>query len=192
MNKIWTGWAIPDWRRLSWTDRLAWLIGSGFGSGFSPLAPGTAGSAVAGVIFYAFMLALGKPVFGFLPLVIVSLLAIAVGLPVGAWATGRMSTEDRPDPRPAVWDEFVGMWITCLPIPIFAFVTGLLVVPFWIIVPFFVFRALDTLKPWPCRQLERLHGGWGIMLDDVAAGVWGFLALGLLAVLVFATGLVGY
>jgi phosphatidylglycerophosphatase A len=109
---------------------------------------------------------------------------IAVSLPLGVWATGRMSTDAQPDPGAAVWDEFVGMWITCLPFVLFAFWFGLLVPPYWIVLPFIVFRALDILKPPPCRQLEQIHGGWGIMLDDVAAGIWGFLAIAvLLAVL---------
>jgi phosphatidylglycerophosphatase A len=42
----------------------------------------------------------------------------------------------------------------------------------WLALAFVLFRAFDVLKPWPCRWLERLPGGWGIMLDDVAAGVW--------------------
>ena len=182
MNKIWTGWAIPDWRRLSWTDRLAWFIGSGFGAGFSPLAPGTAGSAAAGAIFYVFTVVLTELRLGAELLVVVCLLAIAVGLPVGVWSTGRMSTEAQPDPGAAVWDEFVGMWITCLPFALLGLFIGRVPHPLFIVLPFIVFRALDTLKPWPCRHLERLHGGLGIMLDDAAAGVWGALVLGLVAV----------
>ena len=174
---------MPDWRQLSWADRVAWVIGTGFGSGFSPIAPGTAGSAVAGVIFGAAIWGRWYPGFVAVQIVIVALVAIAVGLPVGVWATGRMSTDDNPDPGTAVWDEFVGMWITCLPVASLAFYAGYLPPPYLIVLPFFVFRCLDILKPWPCRRLERLHGGWGIMLDDVAAGIWGGLALSLLALI---------
>ena len=173
MNKIWTGWAIPDGRKLSRTDRLAWLVGSGFGSGFSPLAPGTAGSAMAGAIFYAIMLVLPEPWPLFLPVLAVGLLAVAA-FPVGVWATGRMATDTDPDPGAAVWDEFVGMWITCLPTALFP--EPPLALGIGVVASFLVFRAFDTMKPWPCRQLERLHGGWGIMLDDVAAALWGGLA----------------
>jgi phosphatidylglycerophosphatase A len=80
-----------------------------------------------------------------------------------------MSTSENPDPGSATWDEFVGMWLTCLFIPFGS--------PVWLTVAFFVFRALDVLKPWPCGRLERLPGGWGIMLDDVAAGLWGALLM---------------
>ena len=184
----WTGWAMADRRRLSPSDGLAWVIGSGFGSGFSPVAPGTAGSAVAGAIFYGLTEAFGSPWLGFLELLVISLLIIAIGLPLGVWATGRMSTDADPDPGAAVWDEFVGMWITCLPITLLAFASGLLLPPYWIVLPFLLFRALDVFKPWPCRRLERLHGGWGIMLDDVAAGIWGALALGLLLAVLGVSG----
>ena len=93
----------------------------------------------------------------------------AAGLALGVWATGRMSTPENPDPGSATWDEFVGMWLTCLFIPL-----GNLV---WLAGAFFVFRVFDVLKPWPCRRLERLPAGWGIMLDDVGAGLWGALVM---------------
>ena len=177
MNKIWTGWAIPDWRRLSWLDRLAWTIGTGFGSGLSPLAPGTAGSAAAVVIYCAVMLLLPREVdFIFRPSLLLAM--AAVGFFVGVWATGRMSTDDDPDPGTAVWDEFVGMWLTALPtttLPWHSWTHPYTL--FWVAAAFIVFRAFDTLKPWPCRRLERLHGGWGIMLDDAAAAVWGLLTM---------------
>lgn len=163
---------MADWRRLSWSDRAAWVIGSGFGCGLSPIAPGTVGSAAAGAVFYVITLLLPADWFYFRPLYVVALLS-AIGLAVGVWATGRMSTEANPDPGAAVWDEFVGMWISCLPIAFFWDVLS----PYWILPPFFLFRLLDILKPWPCRRLERLHGGWGIMLDDVAAGLWGGVAI---------------
>ena len=175
----------PDWRVLSPGDQVAWFIGSGFGMGFVPVAPGTFGSALAlGLPLYAQMAWPGAR--GALALA----LAAAVGFVIGVWATGRMATAENPDPGTAVWDEFVGTWITFLPVvgignnalvnfvwlwnwsgylwPVFAAVmlTGLL-----------AFRAMDVAKPWPCRRLERLPGGWGIMLDDVAAGLWSALLL---------------
>lgn len=178
MNKIWTGWAIPDWRRLSGLDRLAWAIGTGFGSGFSPLAPGTAGAAAAAGI-YCILMALfpGESSFWTLIRLLVLAVMIVSGIAVGVWATGRMSTDADPDPGSAVWDEFVGMWITLIPTAWAAWDLILrLATPWWplwwVALCFLAFRAFDTLKPWPCRRLEDLHGGWGIMLDDVAAGVW--------------------
>lgn len=181
MNKIWTGWVTPDWRAMSWPDRLAWFIGSGFGSGFSPLAPGTAGSAAAAVIYCGVMLLLPADA-DFIIRLLTLLLMAALGFCIGVWATGRMSTDDNPDPGTAVWDEFVGMWLTALPTTTLPWIgwqhpSTLFWIAGWVAAAFIVFRAFDTLKPWPCRRLERLHGGWGIMLDDAAAAVWGVLTM---------------
>ena len=179
---IWTGWATPDLRRMSWSDRLAWIIGSGFGSGLSPIAPGTAGAGVAVVIHCIIMFAMpsGIPNAELTRLVVLASITV-VAFFVGVWATGRMSTHDDPDPGSAVWDEFVGMWITLLPTTWATWDLSDSVNPpwwplWWVVLGFFYFRAFDTMKPWPCRRLEDLHGGLGIMLDDVAAGIWGLIA----------------
>ena len=160
----------------SWADRLAWFIGSGFGCGLSPLAPGSVGSLAAAVILYLLSFVLPG---GWQGTMAIALLA-AAGLALGTWATGRMSTPENPDPGSATWDEFVGMWLTCLLIPFHS--------PIWLAIAFVVFRAFDVLKPWPCRRLENLPGGWGIMLDDVGAGLWGALVMALLLAL-YAIGL---
>lgn len=178
---IWTGWATPDLRQMSWGDRLAWLIGSGFGSGLSPLAPGTAGAGAAAVIYCAlmFLIPSGEPFSTVIRLLVLAFLILG-GTAVGVWATGRMSTEANPDPGTAVWDEFVGMWITLIPTAWVTWQVSAAINPpwwplWWVALCFFAFRAFDTLKPWPCRGLEDLHGGWGIMLDDIAAGVWALI-----------------
>ena len=163
---------MPDRGRMAWGDRLAWCIGSGFGSGFFPIAPGTAGSAAALVLFLVALL-LGSGIGG-----IVLLAMAAAGFGVGVWATGRMSTPENPDPGTAVWDEFVGMWLTLLPLTLpWATAQGMGVKLLLAAIALVAFRAMDILKPWPCRRLERLPGGWGIMLDDVGAGIWAALLL---------------
>ena len=139
-------------------NSLGRLIGLGFGTGLFPIAPGTVGSLAAVVIYYLVSLATG----GVAPYILAAL--ILLGAPLGIWATGLLATEDEPDPGRAVWDEFVGMWITCL----FAAPE-----PVWLAVAFVSFRIFDIVKPWPARRLEALHGGLGIMADDVAAGVYG-------------------
>lgn len=180
-----SNWNPPDWNRLSWGDRLAWFVGSGFGSGFFPFAPGTVGSAVA--IIWAHLVFLLLPgLGGTLILTAAALAAFALGV----WATGRMATAEDPDPGTAALDEVVGMWITFLPAMAvghwtlvgFGWITlgsgdwWLLLVTLTLLgVEFLSFRLMDIAKPWPCRRLERLPGGWGIMLDDVAAGVWAAL-----------------
>ena len=62
------------------------------------------------------------------------------------------------------------MWLTCLLVPFGS-------PPLWLGGAFVVFRAFAVLKPWPCRRLERLPRGWGIMLDDVGAGLWAALVM---------------
>ena len=147
-----------------WPDRIAWFIGSGFGCGLSPLAPGSVGSFAAAIILYLLPLAVPTDWYSWQGSATIALLSV-IGFAVGVWATGRMSAPDNPDPGSATWDEFVGMWLTCLFVPLHSAI--------WLAGAFFVFRAFDVLKPWPCRRLENLPAGWGIMLDDVAAGFWG-------------------
>ena len=76
---------------LSWPDQFAWLVGTGFGSGLSPVAPGTAGSLVALAIY------LLLPISGDSLLLY---LLILVGFPLGIWATGHLVTEEEKDPGP--------------------------------------------------------------------------------------------
>ena len=139
--------------------RFGWLIGSGLGSGLAPLAPGTVGSLLA-ILIYAFS-PLDEDSIALFAL-------IGVGFFVGIWATGSLTTSSDSDPRRAVFDEFVGVWVTCLFLP---------KTVAWLAAAFFCFRVLDVVKPWPIRKLERLHGGLGIMSDDLLAGIYGAVLL---------------
>ena len=152
----------------SWSGRAAWLIGSGFGCGLSPLAPGSVGSLAGVAILYLLSFAIPAEWADWQTSAGIVALS-AAGFALGVWATGRMSTPDNPDPGSATWDEYVGMWLTCLWVPLGS--------PVWLAVAFVVFRAFDVVKPWPCRRLEGLPGGWGIMLDDVGAGLWGAVVM---------------
>ena len=77
------------------------------------------------------------------------------------------------DPGAIVWDEFVGMWITLIFVP-----EGW----YFLILGFLLFRLFDIVKPWPVNYLDRqISGGLGIMVDDVAAGLYAFASLQLLA-----------
>ena len=139
--------------------RLARIIGTGLGSGLFPVAPATAGSLLALVIYW------WLPLIGDSPGLLV---LVGAGFVLGIWATGEMSTADNPDPKQAVWDEFIGMWATCVLLP--------KTLP-WMVAAFICFRILDIWKPWPIRRLERLDGGLGIMSDDLLAGVFGAVLL---------------
>jgi phosphatidylglycerophosphatase A len=138
------------------------ILAFGFGTGLSPVAPGTVGSLV-GVLFGWLTLDLG------LPLQLAAAAAISLS---GIWICGesarRIGVHDHGG---IVWDEIAGMYITLLAAP--PTVTG------WILA-FVLFRVFDIAKPWPIRDLHhRLGGGTGIMLDDLAAALYALILLGL-------------
>jgi phosphatidylglycerophosphatase A len=131
--------------------------------GYFPIAPGTIGSA-AGLVVYAAVAAAGS--------VWVEAGAIAIVFAAGAWAsTAAERYFGGIDPGPVVIDEVLGMLVTLAFIPVS--ITGALV-------GFLVFRVLDVVKPYPANQLERLHGGIGVMADDAAAALYGNLVMRLL------------
>lgn len=145
--------------------RLARFLATVAYVGFAPIAPGTWGSA-AGLLILV-----GLRWYG---LSAVELPLLVVLLALGIWSadvTGRAMGDD--DPGPVVIDEVVGMLLTLLWIP--------LSVPA-AIVGFLLFRMLDIVKPFPARQCERFPGGWGVMLDDVMAGIYGQLIMRLAVV----------
>ena len=143
----------------SLSSATGWVLGAGAGLGLFPVAPATAAS-LAAVLIYGFA-PLPEDSYGLFIL-------IGAGFLVGVWAVGTLVTKEDPDPKLAVWDEFIGMWVTCLFLP---------KDPEWLAAAFICFRVLDVLKPWPIRRFERLPGGWGIMADDLAAGIAGAAAL---------------
>ena len=154
-------------RRAIFSHPAGW-IASGFGSGLSPFASGTAGSAVALIPWIA-LRTLDWPMY---------LLAIAIAFAIGVWASDfvirKIGVED---PGVIVWDEFVGQWITLVP---------LVVEPRgwpWIAAAFVLFRVFDVWKPWPASWADRnVKGGFGAMLDDVIAGAYaGVVIAGIMA-----------
>lgn len=130
--------------------RIARIIASGFGSGFAPRAPGTAGS-LAALVLGAGMLLL--PVW-VLPLAI---LAASVG---GVWAVAEAGGAD--DPGWVVIDEFAGQWIAMLPLAA--------PTPLGLLAAFALFRLLDITKPGPIGWADRQHNAAGVMADDLIAG----------------------
>jgi phosphatidylglycerophosphatase A len=135
-----------------------------FGIGYVPFAPGTFGSA-AGLAVFAAVRAAGGPVVEALTIVLVFL--------VGAWAATAAETHfGHIDPGPVVIDEVLGMLVTLAFLPVS--VTGALV-------GFVLFRVFDVIKPPPCNSLEALPGGWGVMSDDLMAGVYACVCVRLLA-----------
>jgi phosphatidylglycerophosphatase A len=139
--------------------RIATFIATAGYVGYIPIAPGTFGSAV-GLLVYAAIRSADQ--------VVVEAAALFVVLLVGVWSADRVERELGKDPGAVVIDEVAGMLVTVAFLDVS--ITGALVA-------FLVFRVLDVIKPYPAGRLEHLHGGPGIMLDDVMAGVYGNLLM---------------
>jgi phosphatidylglycerophosphatase A len=137
----------------------AWAIGTFFGAGLLKPGPGTWGSAAAVVLWLTFAQALHPTHLAALTLV-AAILATLIGIPA---ATIVARESGREDPSHVVIDEVAGQLIALILCP-----------PDWAhaILALLLFRLFDIFKPWPIRRLEQLPAGTGIMLDDVAAGLF--------------------
>lgn len=155
------------------------FVATGFFSGYSPWASGTVGTLVGALFFLI-------PHFSH-PLILGA--AVGFALVVGAFASGKVAAVEghrltksaqkakelfqpgghsSPDPSIVVIDEIVGMWIAMFALyPTFTHPP-----PIAVILAFASFRAFDIVKPYPAREVERFGSGWGIMLDDVVAGIY--------------------
>ncbi|TLY33145.1 MAG: phosphatidylglycerophosphatase A [Ignavibacteria bacterium] len=140
------------------------LLATGLFSGYSPIAPGTAGSMLGVAIYLIPGFEAGA----------VLAVAIIVTFLLGVYVSAQMENDLGEDPPVVVIDEVVGMWISLFLLPKTVWVVSL---------SFLLFRAFDIFKPPPARRLERNKNGWGIMLDDVAAGVYANVAARLVLLL---------
>lgn len=148
-------------------------IGTALGAGFWPWGPGTAGAAVGTVAWWClaccvddYRIVLAATA---LLTVVVTLLSIA---PIN-----RLEKFWGEDPSRVVIDEVVGVWVTLLAVPAtceWYYVAG----------AFVLFRIMDITKPLGCRWLDNnIHGGWGVMLDDLLAGLYGAIVLWLITLI---------
>ncbi len=158
---------VNEQRQMNRATRAAILfISQGAYAGRFPIAPGTAGTAV-GVFFYLGLKGLSPG--RYLAVCVLVILA-------GMWAAGHAEIIlGRKDSPSIVVDEIAG------------FLTAMFMAPpdwSFILSGFLLFRVFDILKPWPLRRLEELHGGPGVMLDDVGAGVYTNIVLQLAAALI--------
>ncbi|PMH41118.1 phosphatidylglycerophosphatase A [Vibrio sp. 10N.286.49.B3] len=142
------------------------LLATGFGSGLSPVIPGTMGTLMA-IPFYLLLVQL--PLYLYVILVILSCI---VGVKICQVTSDDMGVHDHGS---IVWDEFSGLWITMAIVPML----NLPVTDWkWLVAGFVLFRFFDMVKPWPISWLDkRVHGGLGIMIDDIVAGVIAGFAL---------------
>lgn len=136
------------------------LLAFGFGSGCAPVAPGTFGT-LAAIPLYLLVAGLPWPLYA-------ALVALLFG--IGVWLCGRAAFDLGVHDHPGiVWDEWVGYLVTMFLAP-----AG------WIpvVLGFALFRLFDIVKPWPVRVADRrVGGGFGIMLDDLLAGIYAALVL---------------
>jgi phosphatidylglycerophosphatase A len=143
-------------------SRFVLLLASGFGAGYSPVLPGTMG-ALVGIPVFLILSSIPSPVY---EITIVAFFFLAV------WIAGiAQEYWGKKDDQRIVIDEIVGFLVTLLWIPstLFTLICG-----------FILFRLFDITKPFPVRRLEKVKGGYGVVLDDVMAGVYANIALHLI------------
>lgn len=146
-----------------WQDPL-YFIGFGLGSGTMPFAPGTFGTLMA-IPFYLML----RPLPGYAYLIFVFIFIIFSSLLCG-WLSKEIRVNDHPG---MCIDEFAGFFVTMINAP-----HGF----FWIILGFILFRLFDIWKPWPISFIDqKIHGGFGMVLDDVLAGIYGCIIIQLLS-----------
>jgi len=137
------------------------MLGSGFYTGYIPFAPGTFGS-LAALILYTIP--------GFESLAVIVPIIIIFSF-YGIFIGSKFESMYGKDPSQCTIDEMVGMWISLLFLPKTLFIS---------VTAFFIWRAMDIIKPYPARQLEKLNGGLGIMIDDVVASVYSLIIVHLI------------
>lgn len=142
-----------------WRNPIHFLA-FGLGSGAAKYAPGTFGT-LAAIPFYFLFLFLNHELY-----LVVTVLTFLFGIYLCDKTSKDLEVHDHPG---IVWDEFVGYWITMWMAPV-----GWL----YVLLGFFLFRLFDIVKPWPISWVDRkVHGGLGIMLDDVVAGIFACAAM---------------
>ncbi len=138
------------------------LLALGFGTGLSPKAPGTVGTLV-GVLLFQVLQAIATPFYFY---ALITLIGFIAGIYICQYTADALGVHDHPG---IVWDEVIGYLVTMIFAP-----PGWL----WVLLGFIFFRLFDIWKPWPIRVIDRsVHGGFGIMLDDVLAGIYAAIAL---------------
>ena len=142
------------------------IIATGFGSGYTPIAPGTAGALLATLIWFAYASFISD--YAVVMTVTVSLVVLFTVL--GVWSSGIAERYWGEDPKRVVVDEMVGVWIALLAVPADG---G------WLYgaAAFVLFRFFDIAKPLGIRKMERFPGGYGIMADDVLSGIYSMIVI---------------
>ena len=144
------------------------VIATGFGSGYFPKAPGTAGAVLATIIWFGMAFIIKQP----MHLLIATASLIVVFTILGVWSSGIMEAYWGKDPSKVVVDEMVGVWI-----PLLAVNNTNKYYVYYALTALLLFRLFDIFKPLGIRKMEEIKGGWGIMLDDILAGLYSLFIL---------------
>ncbi len=143
-----------------------------FGAGYWPWGPGTMGSAVGVLIWCLASMAL-KPD----ELRIFTLVAAALVTIISVPSINRLEREWGPDPSRVVIDEVVGVWISLICVPGYILATDSTIFLLWVFDTFMLFRLFDIIKPLGIKRMENLPGGWGVMADDILAGIYSLIIM---------------
>ena len=155
----------PPLPKAIWTNPL-YFMAFGLGSGAIPVAPGTFATLFAIPIYLLLR-----------PLPLVAYLLFVIGFIIfSSWLSDRISRETNTHDHPGMCiDEFVGFFVTMIHAP-----RGW----WWILLGFVLFRLFDIWKPWPINIIdEKVHGGWGMIFDDVVAGLFAMILIQLIAIM---------
>ena len=147
---------------------LTWFA-IGFCSGLSPFIPGTVGSLLAILIFYFLIFPFLRP-FAYIFILTAYVLLVETSFFFGLYLYRKTMAAEK-DAKMFVWDEFVGMWIASFPLVVFESFWP------WIIFSFVLFRIFDIWKPQPVSYFDKLDSPYGVMMDDVIAGLISALVL---------------
>ncbi|MBS3905525.1 MAG: phosphatidylglycerophosphatase A [Syntrophaceae bacterium] len=144
--------------------RFIVILATGFGAGYSPIAPGTLGTLLAIPIYY-FLSEMSFPLYE---------LTLITFFFLSCWISGQAQQYfGKKDDQRIVIDEMMGFFVAMLWVP---------QTPLFILVGFILFRFFDILKPFPIRRFEKVGGGFGVVLDDVMAGIFANVILRLIII----------
>jgi phosphatidylglycerophosphatase A len=163
--------------------RVSRLLTSCFGLGYLPVAPGTWGSLPPAIVFVLVFLSGSS---GIEIAIVMAVLTLAGSAVCVKFAPAVITATGKKDPREVVADEFAGQALTFIPIVVapgelwaVSYCCLLASENIWVVaaIGFLLFRIFDIAKPWPIRKLERLAKGWGVLLDDLLAGLYAGIVL---------------
>ncbi len=151
--------------------RIHKIIATGLGSGYSPYAPGTAGSIVGIVLFYLFNYLMQYLNINSTIILFINLFAIIFTLLLGVYSISKVHTIWEHDANKIVIDEVVGVWIAIFAMPLqWQYYLYALI----------LFRFFDIAKPLFIKRIDKMKGDWSVMIDDVLAGVYSLIVIQIL------------